>query len=37
MHKSYKIPSMEAEILQATVDKEAFPTCVIAESGAMNK
>ncbi|GAB4818714.1 hypothetical protein N2152v2_005760 [Parachlorella kessleri] len=35
--KSYKIPSMDAEILQATVDKEAFPTCVVAESGAMSK
>ena len=28
---------MDAEILQATVDKDSQPTCLIAEAGALNR
>lgn len=37
LFKVYRLPCMEEEILQATVDKEAFPTYVLAEAAALNK
>jgi hypothetical protein len=35
--KSYKFPTIEGEVLQATADRSTFPVCVVAETGAMNK
>ncbi|KAK9829514.1 hypothetical protein WJX72_006295 [[Myrmecia] bisecta] len=37
LQKEYRIPCMDSEILQAAVDKEAFPTCVIAGAAELNK
>lgn len=35
LRKAFRLPTTPAEILQANVDKEALPTRVVAETGAM--
>ncbi|KAL3142661.1 hypothetical protein ABBQ38_002970 [Trebouxia sp. C0009 RCD-2024] len=37
LEKRYTVPCLEAEILQATVDKEMFPTYLLAEAGELNR
>ena len=37
LRKVYRLPCMEEEVLQATVDKSAFQTYVLAEPTALNK
>lgn len=37
MLKRYQLDLLEAEMLQAEVDKEAMPTCVVAEAGELNR
>lgn len=37
LRKMFGLPVLEAEILQATVDKDSFPTCVIAEHSPLSK
>ncbi len=37
LRKMFGLPVLEAEILQATVDKDSFPTCVIAEHSPISK
>ncbi len=37
LEKQYKIPCMDSEILQTSVDKDTFPTCVNAAANELNK
>ncbi|KAK9828366.1 hypothetical protein WJX74_011041 [Apatococcus lobatus] len=37
LRKRFRIPCMDVEILQATVDKDSQPTCLVAEAGALNR
>lgn len=37
MVKRYQLDAVEAEMLQAEVDKDAMPTCVVAEAGELNR
>lgn len=37
MVKRYQLDVVEAEMLQAEVDKDAMPTCVVAEAGELNR
>ena len=37
LQKQYTLPCLEAEILQATVDKDMFPTFLLAEAGELNR
>lgn len=37
LQKRYTVPCLEAEILQATVDKDNFPTFLLAEAGELNR
>lgn len=37
LEKRYTVPCLEAEILQATVDKDMFPTYLLAEAGELNR
>lgn len=35
--KRYRVDCMDAEILQANVDRDAFPTCVVAQASELNR
>ncbi|KAK9917986.1 hypothetical protein WJX75_000276 [Coccomyxa subellipsoidea] len=37
LEKQYRIPCMDSEILQTSVDKDTFPTCVNAAANELNK
>ncbi|CAL8471520.1 g11062 [Coccomyxa elongata] len=37
LEKQYKIPCMDTEILQTSVDKDTFPTCVNAAANELNR
>lgn len=37
LEKQYIIPCMDAEILQTSVDKDTFPTCVNAAANELNR
>lgn len=37
LEKQYVIPCMDTEILQTSVDKDTFPTCVNAAANELNR
>ncbi|KAK9836039.1 hypothetical protein WJX81_008024 [Elliptochloris bilobata] len=37
LEKQYQVPCMEARILQANLERDAFPTCVIAAASELNR
>lgn len=37
LEKQYQVPCMDARILQATLERDAFPTCVIAAASELNR
>ena len=37
LEKRYTVPCLEAEILQATVDKDTFPIYLLAEAGELTR